>query len=308
MRHRFWTFLTVILSSLIFVQRTEAAGNRPDITFTSITANDGLSQNTVLSIGQDKLGNLWFTTFDGLNRYDGYDFSIFRHDDNDTTSIGSNTVRTLFFGSDGRIWTGTASGLSAYDPKAEKFRNYPLPEGTVTSITEISPTRLLVGTEAHLRIFDTASDGFVEDGVPEYMATMEIRTLSKDGDNIYIGTKENGLFLYSISKDEYRRISAFRNDCQINVILPQESLLWVGTEGKGFSPSTSTPWRSATGSISARPLAMTGSAPTLSGPWPSTRTAGCGSAHSTDSVSMKTAGSAHSQATRSFREACPTAR
>ncbi|MBO5195111.1 MAG: hypothetical protein J6B62_09480, partial [Bacteroidales bacterium] len=67
MKIRFWTFLIVILCSAAFVQKAEAVSNGTDMTFTSLSANDGLSQNTVLSIGQDRLGNLWFTTFDGLN-------------------------------------------------------------------------------------------------------------------------------------------------------------------------------------------------------------------------------------------------
>ena len=53
------------------------------INFSYISINDGLSQSTVFSIAQDKLGNMWFATYDGINKYDGYTFTVYQHDEND---------------------------------------------------------------------------------------------------------------------------------------------------------------------------------------------------------------------------------
>ena len=77
------------------------------INFSYISINDGLSQSTVFSIAQDKLGNMWFATYDGLNKYDGYDFTIYRHNESDPHSIGSVIVRACITDTQGRIWAGT---------------------------------------------------------------------------------------------------------------------------------------------------------------------------------------------------------
>lgn len=224
--------------SILFPHRSAAMTSEadPDFTFSNISANDGLSQNTILSIAQDRFENIWFATFDGLNKYDGYEFTVFRHDEADSTSIGGNTIRVLFVGNGDKVWIGTTNGLSIYDMQKEEFRNYSTPEGFVTGIAEISGTRMMVGTENRLRVFDMEKDAFIDDVIPEYMANTSVNSLKRHGDTIYIGTKHNGLFSYTIKNNEFRRISSFTSTWKINVILPQEDgdALWIGTEGDGL--------------------------------------------------------------------------
>ena len=85
----------------------------------------GLSQNSVQTIIQDKEGYMWFGTWDGLNRFDGYDFSIIRPDYfNATSGISSPSIRILFQDKDGFIWIGTENGLNKYDPNTRKISQY----------------------------------------------------------------------------------------------------------------------------------------------------------------------------------------
>src|SRR6476620_5729650 len=77
--------------------------------FETITINDGLSQGMVNWIMQDHYGFLWFATKDGLNRYDGYRFVIYRHNPSDSSSIADNYIETIFEDSKGRLWVGTTS-------------------------------------------------------------------------------------------------------------------------------------------------------------------------------------------------------
>jgi len=65
------------------------------IYFNHLTTDDGLSNNNVFNIIQDSFGFLWFATDDGLNRYDGYDFKIFRNDPENQNSISDNSVWAL---------------------------------------------------------------------------------------------------------------------------------------------------------------------------------------------------------------------
>jgi len=95
------------------------------ITFNHLTVENGLSSNTVYSIIQDQAGFLWFGTDDGLNRYDGYKFKVFRHDPGDSNSISSNNIWSLMGDQLGNIWIGTKAGeLNRYDPRTEEFLSW----------------------------------------------------------------------------------------------------------------------------------------------------------------------------------------
>ena len=109
LKHQICTFVA-ILSTLIKV----AAGNSPDMdmTFSNLSIKEGLSQSTILSSCQDDKGLMWFATHDGLNRYDGYEFTIYRNSAEDSTSIADNIIRKVHIDSKGRLWIGTDKGFA----------------------------------------------------------------------------------------------------------------------------------------------------------------------------------------------------
>ncbi len=86
---------------------------------------DGLSQTTVFSILHDRQGSVWFATEDGLNRFDGRSFHIYRHDPSDPTSLPGNLVRSIDEGADGRIWVATeGGGVGVWNPATDGFTRY----------------------------------------------------------------------------------------------------------------------------------------------------------------------------------------
>ena len=89
--------------------------------FRHYQVENGLSNNTVFCSVQDKNGFLWMGTKDGLNRFDGYNFKVFRNDPDDSTSIGDNFIRSLFIDEENRLYAGTQNGLYKFDPLMEKF-------------------------------------------------------------------------------------------------------------------------------------------------------------------------------------------
>ena len=89
--------------------------------FRHYQVEDGLSHSSVICTLQDQRGFLWFGTKDGLNRFDGYSFKIFRSNPDDTTSIGNNIIQTLYEDK-GELWIGTDKGLYQYDSRTENFR------------------------------------------------------------------------------------------------------------------------------------------------------------------------------------------
>ena len=92
--------------------------------FHALTIEDGLSQGMVNCIIQDKYGFMWFATKDGLNRYDGYSFTVFRHDPQDTTTVRDNTIEEVYEDRAGLIWVGTNTGLDVFDPRTEVFHHF----------------------------------------------------------------------------------------------------------------------------------------------------------------------------------------
>ncbi|MDJ0839066.1 MAG: two-component regulator propeller domain-containing protein, partial [Acidobacteriota bacterium] len=102
-----------------------AYGQKGSLSFNRIGIDDGLSQNHVYSILQDELGFMWFGTRDGLCRYDGYEFKIYRNDPQDPYSLSANYIYSLYEDDEGYIWIGTlGGGLCRYDRRADRFDVY----------------------------------------------------------------------------------------------------------------------------------------------------------------------------------------
>jgi ligand-binding sensor domain-containing protein/DNA-binding response OmpR family regulator len=83
----------------------------------------GLSNNTVTTIHKDNVGLMWFGSKDGLNRFDGYNFKIFRHRYNDSTSLPHDIINCLNSDQQGNVWVGTEKGVGVLDSKKLKFRS-----------------------------------------------------------------------------------------------------------------------------------------------------------------------------------------
>lgn len=115
-----------LLVLITFLNLMTSAAYGSDICFEHIDISSGLSQNTVQAIIQDGRGFIWFGTKDGLNRYDGRHFKVFRHIPGTEDGLGNNQVRCLAEDPSGDIWVGTNSGLYIYDSAAGTFRNMPI--------------------------------------------------------------------------------------------------------------------------------------------------------------------------------------
>ena len=110
-------------------------GISQNIDFHYFTGEDGLSQVSILCSIEDNKGYLWFGTTDGLNRYDGYDFTVFKTDPNNNQSIVDNLVNTLHEDSNGNIWVGTTLGISRYNYETNQFTSYQHNIGDSTSLS-----------------------------------------------------------------------------------------------------------------------------------------------------------------------------
>jgi PAS domain S-box-containing protein len=136
----------MVAAALLFLPGWGRAMQDPP-TFRHLTIADGLSQNAVSAILQDHRGFMWFGTKDGLNRYDGYDFVVHRHDPADPTSLANSDVSALFLDRAGQLWVGTRSGgLDRFDRDREIFRHVAGLGAPVTAITQDQEGDLWVAT------------------------------------------------------------------------------------------------------------------------------------------------------------------
>lgn len=110
----------------VFAQTAVAAVPSVDaVRFRNYGVDDGLSHNRVRAFAQDGQGYLWIATRDGLNRFDGVRFRVYRHDRDDPHSLPDNVVMTLATTRDGTLWIGTAGGgLARYDAARDRFERY----------------------------------------------------------------------------------------------------------------------------------------------------------------------------------------
>ena len=213
-------------------------GVRGQVSFTHIGLEDGLSQSTVLSITQDVQGNMWFATFNGVNRFDGYDFTVYRHETGNAGSIGDNMVYAVKADDKGGVWVGTNNWLSYYDADRDAFRNYRCPQKEedvrVMQIADVDDSRLLVNTSAGLYVFHVADTSFVQSGLPADLFRLKATAIYRSKDSLYIGAKD-GLWMYSFASRTLEHLHALPlGRKEILTLLQHGNHLWIGTEGDGL--------------------------------------------------------------------------
>lgn len=154
MNSTFKATLLLLISFTLLLEPSNA--QEMSIRFEQITTQDGLSQSTINDILQDSRGFLWFATEDGLNRYDGYEFKVYRNDPYDQFSISSNQISSILEDRDGSIWVGTkGGGLNKFDRDQDRFLRFQHDNSDITSINHNYITTLfqdpigviLVGTD-----------------------------------------------------------------------------------------------------------------------------------------------------------------
>jgi ligand-binding sensor domain-containing protein/signal transduction histidine kinase len=213
--------------------------------FERVGLEQGLSQESVLNVLQDKQGFIWFGTQAGLNRFDGYRMTPFRNDPDNAGSLPDNYVTVSYEDDEGRLWFGTKGGLARFDSATQKFVRH-IPDGAgpgaaVRGVTALAPDGkggLWLGSGAGLRHFDPASGRFVQmrhdDDDPASLVDDRVAALAVDGAGaLWVGTA-NGIDKLEAGANSFRHLRVEpTHDARRNNILslsmgPRETL-WVGT-------------------------------------------------------------------------------
>lgn len=236
---------------------TEAPVERPvfqntrfnsSIRFQHLSLEEGLSQSVVNTILQDRQGFLWIGTEDGLNRYDGYSFKVYRPEAENPTGISDRWITALVDDPSGSIWIGTRQGgLNRFDPRLGRFDVFQhdpldpssLSDDTVNALFTARDGTLWVGTDGGLDRYDPSTGGFKHypAGGSSGLSSQKVSAVHEDSrGDLWIGTQDGGLnrfdrvtgqfeaFKYDTSDPDslsHNRVTAVIEDLDGN--------LWVGT-------------------------------------------------------------------------------
>ena len=234
-----------------------ALAQKQNLEFSHLTSQDGLGSNTVSSILQDEKGFLWFGTYDGLSRYDGYKFHTFKTIQGDSTSISENKIRAMTEDASGNLWIGTwFNGLNKFDPKIEKFTRYLHDENNSSSISSNSIVSLCTDKEGNVWIgtvggglnkFEPKSEKFYhymnncDD--PSSLSSNTVYSVYEDRNGIlWVGTADAGLNRFDKKKGtfiSYKRDPAAPGSISGNWIMTiyedRSGILWLGTQDGGLN-------------------------------------------------------------------------
>jgi len=223
--------------------------------FVHLTIADGLSQGSAFSILQDRKGFIWIGTEDGLNRYDGRVFKIYRPTDA-PNSLSNNTGRILFEDSQGVLWIGTLSGLNRYNRETDDFTRYlsdpddpnSLSHNVIYAICEDRTGTLWLGTEGGgLNSFDRKTGKFTRylrnrGGKETAIKQKIIYSLHVDKQDVLWIATYGGLHALDLKAGKmtvyvHDPQNAFSlSSDQVRVIFEdRKGTLWVGTDGGGLN-------------------------------------------------------------------------
>jgi ligand-binding sensor domain-containing protein/signal transduction histidine kinase len=232
---------------LISVASVPATAGAPrSLRFEHLGLEQGLAQETVKTILQDRAGFMWFGTQGGLNRYDGYRMRVYRSDPGDPASLPDNYIQASYEDGDGRLWFGTRGGLARFDEATQKFVRYPFVSGServarnraVAAIVGDGAGGLWIGTGDGLIRLDTASGRFRafrhDSGDPGSLRDDRVTALALDGrGGLWVGTGVgiDHLPAGAASFDHYDidpHGDAKRNTVT-SLSMGQSGVLWIGT-------------------------------------------------------------------------------
>ena len=253
--------IILCLSMFITTAKAQDTGGSidipPDLKFTHLSLEDGLSQTSVGNILQDNRGFMWFGTQDGLNRYDGYNFVVYRNDPANLNSLSDNKVLALIEAPSGALWIGTTTGgLNQFDPVSETFTRYrhdpnnpnSLKNNHVRSIWQDEVGILWLGTDdGWLTQFDPVSETFTHyqstPDEPSGRTGGHIKAVYQDNTGTFwLGSQGNGLASFNRETGQFTHFQ--HNPDDVTTIgagevrkIYEDSVgnLWVSTSEGGLN-------------------------------------------------------------------------
>jgi ligand-binding sensor domain-containing protein len=142
--HIYCIVLSMMLSLTSFAQNK-------NLSFRHIGKRDGLSHSNTVCMHEDSRGFMWFGTSDGLNKYDGYTFTVYRNNPKDPNSIAGNFIQGIIEDPKGSLWIATSGGgVNRFNRDKENFTHYKNDPGNTNSISSDEVTTVMLDHEGLL--------------------------------------------------------------------------------------------------------------------------------------------------------------
>ena len=185
-----------LLLGLFSVHYAHTANN----VFVKYSKSEGLVQNTVTNSLEDSHGFMWFSTFEGLSRFDGYEFKNYRHSSKDPNSLPHNFTKKLLLDPQENLWVATKNGLAKYNQSTDNFTNYNknnsnLNSNEIFTIALNKHGELLVSTASNLYLYDDLADSFLPYTVNGEDIPADIKVIFGESDKTWLGSLGSGIFI-----------------------------------------------------------------------------------------------------------------
>lgn len=224
------------------------------IPFEHIGIAEGLSESNILTIAQDEMGFMWFGTWDGLNKYDGYKITVYKNLHGDSNSISNNYINKIAPDRKGNLWVATNDGLNCFNLTKEKFNIFKHIPGNANSISgnvinAVLPDRqgrIWIGTDKGLDCYYPSKNKFEHLFTLPSSAGMQqscgIKNIYEDsqGNLWFCNMEDKGVALLQNKDHTFLYFSNNSSPVSlggnnVNVIFEDSRhRIWLGTNGRGF--------------------------------------------------------------------------
>lgn len=243
-------FRIIFLSSVFCLITINGYADEVNMNFMNISTKDGLSSNTVNAMLKDRYGFMWFATADGLNKFDGKQFTIYRHSFTDPNSISANEISCIYEDQKGNLWIGTTAGLVLYNRKMDSFISYPgiSNSNPISSISSDAAGKIWVASYDGLWIVDagTKKNEFpsLKTKQDKSLLTKAVLRVFRDKRNRMWVCTDDGLHRYDSAQKNFVRFqhsptnpNSIINNSIKAIFEDNKGNLWLGTN-EGLSMLT----------------------------------------------------------------------
>ncbi|MEN6453250.1 MAG: two-component regulator propeller domain-containing protein, partial [Prolixibacteraceae bacterium] len=243
-RDKFFLTTLLLIGQAICGLSTPSQPDIRSLYFEVISTQDKLPNSVIRCIDQDSIGFLWFGSNDGLFRYDGQNYQIFRNVPNDPASLSFNYVVDMHLDREGNPWVLNYTSLDKLNTRNGTFRHYhplsqdePIDLGAVYQIAISPEENVFITSVRHGLLIKAQNDSVIrmldaKHHFPEIAANLEAITWHNNC--LYVGKKHEGLFKITLSDDErsiagVEKIAASSHAETFTILIDHTNRLWAGT-------------------------------------------------------------------------------